>query len=67
MQTERIVEVRELRKRYGKENGTEALRGISFDVLAGEFLGIMEPSGSGKPPCSTAWPQWPPQPAGKSR
>lgn len=48
MQTERIVEVRELRKRYGKENGTEALRGISFDVLAGEFLGIMGPSGSGK-------------------
>lgn len=47
--TNRILQVKNLTKTYGKgDNKTEALCGISFDVLEGEFLGIMGPSGSGK-------------------
>lgn len=38
-----------LTKTYGKDSTkTDALCGISFDVLDGEFLGIMGASGSGK-------------------
>ncbi len=38
-----------LTKVYGKgDNKTEALKGITFNVLEGEFLGIMGASGSGK-------------------
>lgn len=45
----KLLEVQDLQKNYGKNNNiTKALRGISFDVLSGEFLGIMGPSGSGK-------------------
>ena len=45
----KILEVEDIIKIYGRgENRTEALKGISFDVLEGEFLGIMGPSGSGK-------------------
>ena len=46
---EKILEVQDLQKNYGRnDNITEAIQGISFDVLSGEFLGIMGPSGSGK-------------------
>lgn len=49
MNSKRVLQVEDVTKNYGKnENRTEALRGISFDVLEGEFLGIMGPSGSGK-------------------
>ena len=49
MSRNKVLEVENIIKVYGKgENRTEALRGISFDVLEGEFLGIMGPSGSGK-------------------
>ena len=45
----RILQVDRLTKIYGKgTQKTEALQGISFDVLEGEFLGIMGASGSGK-------------------
>nr|WP_285844232.1 ABC transporter ATP-binding protein [Brevibacillus borstelensis] len=38
-----------MQKNYGKKNNiTKALNGVSFDVLPGEFLGIMGPSGSRK-------------------
>lgn len=49
MNFERILRVENLSKIYGSgENKTEALREVSFDVLKGEFLGIMGVSGSGK-------------------
>lgn len=48
-QNHRILQVDRLTKSYGKgTQKTEALQGISFDVLDGEFLGIMGASGSGK-------------------
>ncbi|MFR0797041.1 MAG: ABC transporter ATP-binding protein [Oscillospiraceae bacterium] len=52
---EPILEIAALKKYYGKEpNLTRALDGISFQVMPGEFLGIMGSSGSGNRRCSTA-------------
>lgn len=46
---EPILQVESLKKYYGRdENLTKALDGVSFQVLPGEFLGIMGSSGSGK-------------------
>ena len=46
---ETILRVESLKKHYGKEpNITKALNSISFQVVKGEFLGIMGSSGSGK-------------------
>jgi putative ABC transport system ATP-binding protein len=46
---EKLLEVRDLHKAYAKGGiPTKALNGITFDVLHGEFLGIMGASGSGK-------------------
>lgn len=46
---QKILEVRSLRKYYGEqENQTKALDGVNFQVIHGEFLGIMGSSGSGK-------------------
>lgn len=45
----KLLQVQDLQKSYGKKNNlTKALNGVSFDILPGEFLGIMGPSGSGK-------------------
>jgi putative ABC transport system ATP-binding protein len=44
-----VIEVRDVTKTYA--TGTlevEALRGVSFDIDAGEFVAVMGPSGSGK-------------------
>ena len=46
---EPILNVEALTKTYGgKGSRTNALRGLSFTVYPGEFVGIMGPSGSGK-------------------
>lgn len=46
---ENILEIEALKKYYGKpDNQTKALDGITFQVMPGEFLGIMGSSGSGK-------------------
>ncbi|KNY28947.1 ABC transporter ATP-binding protein [Pseudobacteroides cellulosolvens] len=45
----KVLQVINIYKEYGtKENRTQAINGISFEVEEGEFLGIMGPSGSGK-------------------
>lgn len=45
----KLLQVQDLRKIYGNgQSETVALKGITFDVLPGEFLGIMGASGSGK-------------------
>lgn len=44
-----ILEIDSLKKYYGRaDNQTKALDGISFQIMPGEFLGIMGSSGSGK-------------------
>ena len=44
-----ILSVRQIEKVYGSTDSvTKAVRDISFDVMPGEFVGIMGPSGSGK-------------------
>lgn len=46
---EPILKIESLKKYYGKSaNQTRALDGITFQVMPGEFLGIMGSSGSGK-------------------
>src|SRR5256885_2566058 len=39
------IHVRDLRKSYG---GVEAVRGIAFEVAAGEVFGLLGPNGAGK-------------------
>lgn len=44
-----ILKAENLSKTYGKgETRVEALKGVSFSVLKGEFVSIVGPSGSGK-------------------
>jgi lipoprotein-releasing system ATP-binding protein len=42
------LKVRDLHKHYGTQNRIHVLRGVSFDMEAGDNLAIMGPSGSGK-------------------
>jgi ABC-2 type transport system ATP-binding protein len=41
-----VIEVRDLVKVY--KDGTEALKGVTFDVRRGEFFGFLGPNGAGK-------------------
>jgi len=41
-----VLEINNLRKKF--DNGTHALKGVSFKVKRGEFISILGPSGSGK-------------------
>ncbi|MGR6010470.1 ABC transporter ATP-binding protein [Bacillus cereus group sp. BfR-BA-01453] len=45
-----VVKAENVKKIYGKngENQSHALKGVSFSIREGEFIGIMGPSGSGK-------------------
>ena len=45
MSSRPVLEVRDLRKRFG---GLVAVNGMSFDLHAGEILGLIGPNGSGK-------------------
>ena len=42
---EKVIEARGLTKVY---NGNPAVRGIDFDVFAGECFGFLGPNGAGK-------------------
>ncbi|MCR8845319.1 ABC transporter ATP-binding protein [Paenibacillus sp. SC116] len=45
-----VVNIQDVKKVYGKSgaNQSYALKGVSFSIQEGEFVGIMGPSGSGK-------------------
>jgi phosphonate transport system ATP-binding protein len=41
-----VLEINNLRKNF--DNGTQALKGVSFKIKRGEFISVLGPSGSGK-------------------
>ena len=46
-------------KVYGKgQTEVRALDGVTVEFAARRYTAVMGPSGSGNPPCCTAWPAW---------
>lgn len=43
-----VIDVTDLRRRYGGKNGFEAVRGVSFAVNAGELFALLGTNGAGK-------------------
>ena len=44
-----MIRLRQIKKSFQDKSGiNEVLRGIDLDVMEGEFVSIMEPSGAGK-------------------
>lgn len=43
-----IIEVRDLRRNYGRHGKVEAIRNVSFQVRRGEIFGLIGPDGAGK-------------------
>jgi len=44
---------------YGKgQTEMRALDGVSVEFAIGRYAAVIGPSGSGSPPCCTAWPAW---------
>ncbi|AZQ62273.1 ABC transporter ATP-binding protein [Flammeovirga pectinis] len=43
-----VIEVKDLKKSYGKKDIVEALKGISFNVEQNEIFGLIGPDGAGK-------------------
>ncbi len=43
-----VIDVRDLRRRYGRFRPVEAVRGVTFAVHRGEIFGLIGPDGSGK-------------------
>jgi putative ABC transport system ATP-binding protein len=49
MSSETLIEMRDVRKVFTRgKNEVHALKGVSLDIIRGEYLSVMGPSGSGK-------------------
>lgn len=58
-----VLEISVLNKRYGT---VQAVKDISFTLVAGDILGIVGESGCGKPRCCGSSADWKPPTADRS-
>jgi ABC-2 type transport system ATP-binding protein len=47
-QSERVLDVRDLRRSYGRFTRVEAVRGVTFNARRGQIYGLIGPDGAGK-------------------